>query len=328
MNLTARLPLAVAVACLGALAPCRAQLNPDRLYYGVDRAIPMTLRAPADAKGEVEIALFEPLVDEPVATAAAAVGRVDLAGLFPSLWTTREPKVRYAQAIVGGVRIGAPVVLQPMLEPAYAMLDRANRPAFKRLTENKLVYSGLRAYGDRLVVLDTSKGEIRIALRPDAAPNTAWNFRHLVEGGFYDGVQFHRVVAFKPNGDRFVIQTGDPTGTGDGGPGYYIDLENSPLPHDFGVVSMARDSEPNTNGSQFFICLGRAGVKHLDGAYTSFAQCVSGAEVVLAIAAAPVGPNDKPLEPPIIRSATLVESPPYGQGAKPVTSPEVAPPGR
>ncbi len=106
---------------------------------------------------------------------------------------------------------------------------------------------------------ETNLGEIVIGLRPDEAPNTAWNFRELVDGGFYDGTIFHRVVPQSRDGDPFVIQGGDPSQSGEGGPGYWLPLEPSGLAHDFGVISMARADDPDSAGSQFFICLSARG---------------------------------------------------------------------
>lgn len=355
---------------IGALArDSHAQLTPVRLYYGIDRAIPMSVAVPADAVGDIVIELFAPLsplapapqsAPQPIATAPATEGTIDLATRFPMLWSTSEPRLLYAQLSVGGTRIGAPVVLQPMVTPNMATLvDRATfAPAadpaagvvmFDDERRQKLeangkkppplvvTYSGLRAYVDRHVVLDTTLGPIEFHLRPDQAPNTAWNFRQLVEGGFYTDIIFHRVVANTDVGAPFVVQTGDPNGSGEGGPGYNFDLEPSHLPHDFGVLSMARDTDPNTNGSQVFIALSREATARLDGKYTAFAQAVSGAEAIIAIERVellpelapvpgepPSPPRSRPKDPPVIRSARLVDAPPYGSCPPPVTRPSPA----
>ena len=126
-------------------------------------------------------------------------------------------------------------------------------------------------------VFTTAKGEIRVTLFPNEAPLTVANFANLAGRGYYDGLKFHRVIA------NFMIQGGDPTGTGRGGPGYNFADEFSPLRrHDSaGVLSMA-NAGPGTNGSQFFITHGRT--PHLDGRHTVFGQVASGQEVVDAIA--------------------------------------------
>ncbi len=178
--------------------------------------------------------------------------------------------------------------------------------------------TGLRIYPERDVVLHTSKGEIRFAMRPDHAPNTVWNFLQLCDGGFYDGVTFHRIVPFLRSGEPFVIQAGDPTGTGNGGPGYWLPIEPSELGHDFGVISMARDLPADSAGSQFFICLSRAGTSALDGHYCSFGYAVDGAETIQTIAAVELEDVARgvAVDPPVIHLAELVPAPPRtpGQG--------------
>lgn len=300
----------------------RAQLIPDRTYYGINRAIPMSVKLPVDAAGEPGVKLFTAQAKEPVASAAVSPGPINLATLFPQLWTSKTPVLMYAQLTVGDRRIGPPVVLQPMVDVQPGRLDASGRRAVFPARGPEPIYSGIRAYAERRVVLDTTQGEIEFAMRPDAAPNTVWNFLELVEGGFYTDIIFHRIVAKLPSGAAFVVQVGDPTGTGSGGPGYNIDLENSNLPHDFGVLSMARSGDPNSNGSQVFICLSRDGTSFLDTQYTSFAQLTRGADVVKSIAAVPVGADDRPKDPPRIKSAKLIPAPPLGEAP---TGPTEAP---
>lgn len=120
--------------------------------------------------------------------------------------------------------------------------------------------------------ISTDKGDIVFGFAPDEAPQHCAAFIKLSRAGFYDGTIFHRV---EPG---FVIQGGDPTGTGTGGPGYQLDGEFSALPHNAGTVAMARSSDPNSAGSQFYICLGDA--PFLNRKYTVFGQVVSGQDVV------------------------------------------------
>lgn len=129
--------------------------------------------------------------------------------------------------------------------------------------------------------IETDRGIIRFELFPDSAPQTAANFVKLVKQGFYNGLTFHRVVP------GFVIQGGDPEGTGGGGPGYTLPAEISQRKHLAGTVAMARlpdsvNPERRSSGSQFYICL--APQPHLDGQYTIFGQVVEGMDVVLKIA--------------------------------------------
>ena len=124
--------------------------------------------------------------------------------------------------------------------------------------------------------IETDRGTIELELYPQHAPKTVNNFAFLAGEGFYDEVSFHRVIA------DFMIQGGDPTGTGRGGPGYRFEDETrgNPLRHETGVISMA-NAGPNTNGSQFFIT--HAPQPHLDGRHTVFGKVVQGQDVVDAI---------------------------------------------
>ena len=137
------------------------------------------------------------------------------------------------------------------------------------------------------VTIETNHGTIVAEMFEDLAPNTAANFLELAEKGFYDGVIFHRVI------DGFMIQGGDPTGTGRGGPGYTIDDEFGPgLAHTQpGLFSMA-NAGPNTGGSQFFITL--AATPWLDGKHAIFGKVTSGLDVVQAIGKVRTGMADKP----------------------------------
>ena len=322
----ARFPVLGWVVAVLALwvAPALAQLTPDRLYYGVDRAMPMSIERPNDAgDGELSVALFQWGVAEPVATASVAEGKVDLSALFPTLWQQRVPfPLHLAQLLVGDTQHGSPVVLQPMVTPRPATRV-PNGNGRVQFSPSPNVYSGIRAYTEKLVVFDTDRGEIRFRMRPDQAPNTSWNFLTLVDGGFYTDIIFHRILNSGRFG-RFVIQVGDPTGTGSGGPGYLVDLEPSQLAHDFGVLSMARSSDPDSNGSQVFVCLSRAGTAMLDGNYCAFAEAVSGAEIINYIAATPVGgaQRSSPLDPkPVLRRAYTVPAPTHDQRPERIEDP-------
>jgi len=150
---------------------------------------------------------------------------------------------------------------------------------------------------NRIAEFRTNKGTFAIELFEDLAPRTAGNFISLVEKGFYDGVIFHRVI------DGFMIQGGDPTGTGRGGPGYTIEDEFHPaLKHDGeGILSMA-NAGPNTGGSQFFITL--AATPWLDGRHAVFGKVVEGMEVVRAISKVPTF-RDRPIDDVEIETIVL-----------------------
>ncbi len=308
------------VSCALFAFSAHAQLTPERLYYGINREIPIQVTVPSGKEGEAVIDLLRPVTAEKAATASVLPGKVNLATLFPNLWNTKTPTLLYAQLSVGGEKIGPALVLQPLTNPKVATNGPGGKPVFSGGAD---VYTGLRIYIDKDVVLDTDKGIIEFRLRPDVAPNTAWNFRQLADGGFYTDVVFHRIVPKLANGQPFVIQVGDPTATGGGGPGYAIDLEQSSLPHDFGVLSMARSGDPNSNGSQVFVCLSREGTAFLDGSYTTFGQAVKGADVIVALSNVPIAGEGRPIDPmPKIKTAKLVDAPPYGSGPAPVSRPD------
>jgi len=334
MHITLRIRFfALLMSALTALPVAQAQLSPERLYFGVGQRVPIEITVPDGFAGEVTIRIYDPATEEWIHSVAAAAGRVDLTSLLPYLWEEKPQNVTYAQLELDGVPTGAPLVIQPLVTPNRAKvvdpatMDLSEDPRDEVVFEDQrlqslhtlgkserqerhIEFSGLRIYVDQEVVMTTSMGEIVYRMRPDAAPNTAYNFLHLTDGGFYTNIIFHRIVAKLPNGNPFVIQVGDLSGTGSGGPGYMIDLEDSSLPHDFGVLSMARDSDPDTNGSQVFVALSRVGTSFLDGRYTAFAEAVEGASVITDIAAVPVGPEDRPLDPPMLLSCATREAPP------------------
>ena len=126
------------------------------------------------------------------------------------------------------------------------------------------------------VTIETNRGDMVLELYPEHAPKTVNNFVFLTQEGFYDGIVFHRVI------NDFMIQGGDPTGTGSGGPGYKFEDEAAanPLKHETAVISMA-NSGPNTNGSQFFIT--HSPQPHLNGKHTVFGKVVEGKQIVNAI---------------------------------------------
>lgn len=161
--------------------------------------------------------------------------------------------------------------------------DVSNENYEENVTENPIV-----------TITMESDEKIVIELMPKVAPNTVANFVTLIQEGFYDGTIFHRVIP------GFMIQGGDPTGTGMGGPSYSIageftsnGFENT-LTHDRGVISMARSQDPDSAGSQFFIMVENA--THLDGEYAAFGKVIEGMEVVDKIVSVERDKSDKPLE--------------------------------
>jgi peptidyl-prolyl cis-trans isomerase B (cyclophilin B) len=177
---------------------------------------------------------------------------------------------------------------------------------------------------NEVAVIKTSQGEMVVEFWSDVAPNTVENFKKLARKGFYDGTAFHRIV------QGFMIQGGDPNtkdltkedAYGQGDPGYKIQAEFNDRPHEVGVLSMARNGDPqerfggaprpqfaNSAGSQFFICLGRA--EHLDKKYTAFGKVTKGLDVLAKIGAIPVtrastGENSKPTTRVTVESVKIV----------------------
>ena len=161
---------------------------------------------------------------------------------------------------------------------------------------------GASKVAKRIAVFDTNMGEFEIELFEDKTPITTKNFIDLAQEGFYDGVIFHRII------DGFMIQGGDPTGTGMGGPGYTIEDEFTPeLTHESeGILSMANTGRPHTGGSQFFITL--AATPWLDGHHTVFGKVIKGMEVVREIGHVKTGPQDRPVHDVVINKITIKDA--------------------
>jgi peptidyl-prolyl cis-trans isomerase B (cyclophilin B) len=177
--------------------------------------------------------------------------------------------------------------------------------------EEKKTESPTMNASNEVAVIKTSEGEMVVQFWTDAAPNTIENFKKLAREGFYDGTIFHRIVK------GFMIQGGDPNSKdpakensyGEGGPSYKIKAEFNDHSHQRGVISMARSSDPDSAGSQFFICL--APVPRLDHQYTTFGKLIKGADVLEKIGGTPVtrnssGENSKPTKRVVIESIKIV----------------------
>lgn len=357
-----RRALALLIAMAAALAldrPATAQgiaLSVDGAMHGVGRPIQAVVDGgTADQRFDLVLLTAKGAV---AGSAEVTPGRrFDLLSALPALGEISA--AHWLQLAKNGQPIGTPWVAQPLINRPLVRTAIAMRPdgttPYTRIIgwgdelldpdnpeHQKLKptwtagdptpRSGLRLYPDRDVLLETDRGAIRVCLAPDRAPNTAWNFRTLVEAGFYDGTPFHRIVRFDRDGRPFVIQGGDPTGTGDGSAGYDLPLEPSTLPHDFGVISMARGDPPDSAGSQYFFCLSRPGTARLDGQYCAFGWAVQGAPTMIAIAESEIADlaTGRPKDPPIVRSAKLVPAPPRtpgrGRPDAPITPAAAAPP--
>ncbi|MCB0272312.1 MAG: peptidylprolyl isomerase [Bdellovibrionales bacterium] len=156
----------------------------------------------------------------------------------------------------------------------------------------------------KVAIIQTNLGTIEFEFLPEVAPNHVENFKKLARAGFYDGTTFHRVIP------GFMIQGGDPNSKnadrsvhGTGGPGYTVDAEFSSEKHKRGIVSMARSSDPNSAGSQFFIMVDDA--THLDGQYSVFGRVTKGLEIVDQIVSVPRDGRDNPLKPVVMEKVMI-----------------------
>jgi peptidyl-prolyl cis-trans isomerase B (cyclophilin B) len=149
--------------------------------------------------------------------------------------------------------------------------------------------------------ISTSLGDMTVELWNDVAPKHVENFLELGRSGFYDNLTFHRIIP------DFVAQGGCPRGDGTGGPGHTVNAEFNDREHQPGTLSMARSSDPNSAGSQFFICLTREKCRHLDGQYTGFGQVVEGMDVVEKFGAVPTDSNDRPKQTVELKGVKPVE---------------------
>jgi peptidyl-prolyl cis-trans isomerase B (cyclophilin B) len=160
--------------------------------------------------------------------------------------------------------------------------------------------------GKEVAVIETTHGTIKLEFFEDKAPGHVKNFKDLANKKFYDGTTFHRVIP------GFMIQGGDPNSKSDnrsshgtGGPGHTIDAEFNDVKHERGVLSMARSQDPNSAGSQFFICVKDA--FFLDGQYTAFGKVIEGMDVADKIVNEPRDSNDNPEEKMEMKSVSIVE---------------------
>ncbi len=302
------------VTFLCSLIPCQT-LEPVQTYFGLNQGIIVNVALP-EGHDTGELLLLDHACNQIGNEAVVTNGTHDVTRRIQEIANVDEAV--WLQLSVDGESVGSPLVISPMLsrdvpvtkeEPTgdgqttYTKIIGWENEANDDSTESPFV-SGFRVYPDEYAIMKTSEGDIRIKFRPDEAPNTVWNFLELSKNGYYNETPFHRIVPMTSKGFPFVIQGGDPTGTGSGGPGWWLPIENSTLPHDLGVISMARAMHPDSAGSQFFFCLSRGGTARLDGQYCSFGQTVEGIDVIQKIAATPLEDAlmGKPKEAPVVRA--------------------------
>jgi cyclophilin family peptidyl-prolyl cis-trans isomerase len=318
------------------LAPVRTLCRPDS-------PIELEVRAPAE-HGPLVIHVMD-RAGTSVDQLTVTPGVVDLAPLAKEL--QRADRARWLQLRESDQPVGAPIwfvplraappvrtvrsirtsTQQPYLrvvgwgDRAYDTTDAETAAAMPTWTApDPIVTSGFRLEPAVEVILHTDAGPLRVAMVPDAAPATVENFLRLAREGFFDGTVFHRVVPLDREGRPFVVQGGDPTGTGDGGPGWNLALEPSDLPHDRGVLGMARGDDPHSAGSQFYVSLSREGTARLDGQYCTFAVLTDGWEALDRIASGAIGDatTGRPAVPVRIERVEFVPAPP--RGASPLWS--------
>lgn len=209
----------------------------------------------------------------------------------PSRRGTQLSAAAFALALGVGACSGSGATAGPTVAPTVGGTTGASCPTSQP--------APLGAGETRTVEIKTSKGSITLKIAGDLAPIAAGNFVALAACGYYDGVVFHRVVP------GFVIQGGDPTGTGTGGPGYSIQDEPVTTPYHRGTIAMARSSQPNSQGSQFFIVLADGAAQALASynTYAIFGEVTAGMDTVDAIAAAADAEN--PTTPIVMDSVTV-----------------------
>jgi peptidyl-prolyl cis-trans isomerase B (cyclophilin B) len=258
-------------------------LVPTKMWYGVNQPDEIHI----DSKDEVTLVLtdFAGKALPPKGSADVAGGATkDLKPLFPQLGSIGT-YVLYA--VPKGKTIadfeGTPVVIEVRGE-------KNGPPAPTVTTVEPLQYA----------VMQTGKGPMTMIFYYDVAPLTVDSFLRLASQGYYDGLTFHRIVP------EFVIQGGDPRGDGTGGPGYSLPAEFNDRQHTEGVLSMARAQDPNSGGSQFFVCLNYAKTKALDHQYTVFGKVTGGMNVVNEIAHTPLANEQgNPKDPQVIEKVTV-----------------------
>jgi cyclophilin family peptidyl-prolyl cis-trans isomerase len=257
---------------------------PTKMWFGPSQ--PLAIHVDSKVPTSLILTKFDGTVIAAKGSTDAPTGdaTVDLRAIYPDLSNVgtyvlfAAPKGKGADAFVG-----TPVVIE--------VLADAHQGGAEVVKIEPLRYE----------VMTTDAGPLTMDFYYDVAPNTVDSFLRLSSEGYYDGLTFHRIVP------GFVIQGGDPKGDGTGGPGYSVNQEFNPQPHKEGVLSMARASDPNSGGSQFFVCLDYAQTQQLDNQYTVFGKVVDGMDAVKKIAATPLADaaNGKPATPQVIQKAEV-----------------------
>ena len=275
-------------------------LFPTKLWFAPGQPMTVTVKPSGGGVALVLTDFLGKVIDARAAAEVEAEKTIDLRELYPQLDT---PGTYILYAVPKG-RPLSDFVGTPLLISVRADARRDAPPGPMVTNVVPLSYA----------VMKTDRGDVHVAFYYDVAPHTVANFLDLAQGGFYDGLTFHRVVP------DFLIQTGDPRGDGTGGPGYRIDPEFNDREHRAGVLSMARQTDPleragalprsdaaGSGGSQFFISINYARTRQFDRRYTAFGKVFAGMDVIESLSQVPTDPQtQRPLEPPVIRELKVM----------------------
>jgi peptidyl-prolyl cis-trans isomerase B (cyclophilin B) len=289
------------VQVVTALVALFSVIIPAKEWYAPNGRVDIQVQA----KQPVSLVLIDfagKIIEPATSTLVTEDKTVDVREIYPQIST--KPGASILLAVPQGKQnrdfLGTPIVIEGLGTPYPAAERNVNVLRLQPLVYTKMT---------------TSLGDMKMLFWYDVAPVTVNSFLSLSAGGFYDGLPFHRIV---PN---FVVQAGDPLGTGTGGPGYNLPAEFSDRSHDLGVLSMARQGDPlerqgeqprpdfaNSGGSQFFICLTRASTKQLDRRYTAFGMVFDGLETVTKLGSVPLAnpASGSPLKAPLINKVQVV----------------------
>ncbi|MGD0461837.1 MAG: peptidylprolyl isomerase [Tepidisphaeraceae bacterium] len=271
-------------------------LVPQKMWYAPSQPLNVTIQSDKDVT--LELTDFTgKVIPAKAAADVSAKATADLKALFPD---TANPGTYVLYAVAKGSAfspagppkdfLGTPLVIE-------VLASKEQNPDQAMVTHVVPL---------QYVTMQTDSGPLTEVFYYDAAPHTVDGFLQLASGGYFDGLVFHRIIP------GFVIQGGDPLGAdlaraGTGGPGYLVGAEFNDRPHLEGVLSMARASDPNSAGSQFFICLDYEHTQQLDHKYTAFGRVVAGMDTVKKIAAVKTDPpNDRPEHPPVITKVDIL----------------------
>jgi cyclophilin family peptidyl-prolyl cis-trans isomerase len=293
----------MATPALSILMTLFTVLVPTKMWYAPNQPVSVTIKSDKDVTLELTTFEGKPLPATGSADVAANAS-VDVKTLFPDS-AKKGAYILYALAkgtapsTSGAPKdfLGTPLVIEVLADPQGPTPDASMVSHVEPL---------------RYAVMSTEAGRVTMAFYFDDAPHPADTFLQLASEGYFDGLTFHRIIP------SFVIQGGDPIGTGTGGPGFHLDAEFNNRQHQAGVLSMARNGDPiesenpgamprsqfaNSAGSQFFICLDYAQTQQLDHRYTAFGKVTDGMDAVKKIAATPLSDPraGKPANPVVIQ---------------------------